>query len=447
MSTESFSLSGTGAAQLPPPPFSAQDGFIEAPAGTPEACKGPVTVKPATRGDANQGTASVTGPVEVHGAAPTEQRRCPACGGDHVVRHGSFRMASGQRVQRYLCKICRRTFSPNTGTPAYRIRKQEQWREMIELLAHSLPLRQVASRLGIALSTAFHWRHRALAVLGARPREKLSGDVRVETFHVKYSEKGSRTTNGPGSWGYWNIVRRGIGPGGPTRPGLAPAGRNRFQLLIDGRPVNVMVAETDSGYELGILGQGRRTPELIGPGLSGMVRPGSRVFAFGGKEYEKACAMLGYAHCDGFAAVRKFTATEAQPGEAWAGEAWAGEALAGVVEAEEAQTREAQAGDALHGPELGEAHARRTGTGEPGAGETDAGEPDAGETGAGGEASVGPIRFPNLPTWWLRRFRGVATKYLDRYLAWFRDIVRIVEYPDGANIAPVDGRVLLRNPV
>src|SRR5690606_38916586 len=171
------------------------------------------------------------------------------------------------------------------------------------LLADNLPLRQVASRLGIALSTAFHWRHRALAVLSAQPREKLSGDVRVETFHVKYSEKGSRTTNGPASWGYWTILRRGIGPGGPTRPGLAPAGRNRFQLLIDGRPVNVMVAETDSGYELGILGQGRRTPELIGPGLSRMIRPGSRVYAFGGKEYEKACATLGCVHCDGFAAV------------------------------------------------------------------------------------------------------------------------------------------------
>ena len=49
--------------------------------------------------------------------------------GAQVIRHGSFRMASGQRVQRYLCKTCRRTFSPNTGTPAYRIRKQEQWRE------------------------------------------------------------------------------------------------------------------------------------------------------------------------------------------------------------------------------------------------------------------------------------------------------------------------------
>ena len=68
---------------------------------------------------------------------------------------------------------------------------------MIELLADNLPLRQVASRLGIALSTAFHWRHRALAPLSAQPRGKLSGDVRVETFHVKYSEKGKQDHQRP----------------------------------------------------------------------------------------------------------------------------------------------------------------------------------------------------------------------------------------------------------
>ncbi len=357
------------------------------------------------------------------------QRRCPTCEGAQVVRHGSFRMASGQRVQRYLCKTCRRTFSPNTGSPAYRIRKQEQWREMVELLADNLPLRQVASRLGIALSTAFHWRHRALAALSAQPRGKLSGDVRVETFRVKYSEKGSRTTNGPGSWGYWNIVRRGIGPGGPTRPGLAPAGRNRVQLLIDGRPVNVMVAETDSGYDLAVLGQGRRTPELIGPGLSQMVRPGSRVYAFGGSEYKKACEMLGYEHHDGIAAVSRRAGSAA--GEPQVGELQAGKALHA---------------EAPHGPRQGAADAREADAREAVVREIGARETDTGATGAGGEASGGPIRFPNLPTWWLRRFRGVATKYLDHYLAWFRDIVRIAQYPDGSNIAPVDARSLLRSP-
>ena len=309
---------------------------------------------------------------------------CPWCRGSRVIRHGGFRMASGRRVQRYLCKSCGRTFSPNTGTPAYRIRKQESWREMVELLTENLPLRQVGKRLGISVSTAFHWRHRALAVLNAQPRGVLTGDVRVEVFLVKYSEKGSRICNGPGSWGYWNIVRRGPAPDGRSLPRPARAGRNRFRLLIDGRPLNVMVAETDSGYELGILGQGRRTPELVGPGLAQMVMPGSRVFAFGGNEYRSACETMGYEYHDGYAAV---------------------------------SGRSEHAASGSQGEVVGEE-----------------------------ESPAGRVRVPNLPTWWLRRFRGVATRYLNHYLAWFRDIVRIVQYPDGHRLAPVDGRALLRTP-
>ncbi len=277
-------------------------------------------------------------------------------------------MVSGQRVQRYLCKTCRRTFSSNTGTPRYRIRKQDSWREMIELLADNLPLRAIASRLNIAVSTAFQWRHRALAVLSAQARRHLSGDVRVETFLVKYSEKGSRVCNGPGSWGYWNYVRRGPEPPGRPRPATARTGKHRFRLLVDGRPLHVMVAESDCGYELTILGQGRRTAEMVGAGLIHMVRPGSRVWTFfSGPEYREACEVLGYEYQCGI-----------------------------------------------------EALARRSGT-----------------------TSRRPM---HLLASWLRRFRGVATKYLSHYLAWFRDIVRIVQYPDGASIAPVDGRALLRCP-
>lgn len=309
------------------------------------------------------------------------RRSCPRCGGRQVALHGGFRMASGRRVQRYLCRTCRRTFSSNTGTPSYRIRKQENWFAMVELLAENLSLRQVASRLGISLSTAFRWRHRALAVLAAQPRAQLEGDVSVDVFLVKYSEKGSRICNGPGSWGYWNLLRRGLADGGSRS--CAGGGRNRFRLFIDGRPLNVMVAETDGGYELEILGQGRRTPDMVGQGLSRLVKPGSRVFAFGGNEYRQACELLGYTHHDGVAAIA-LQAKSAAP---------------------------ASSGGNQNGGE-----ARR----------------------------VYPTRSPNLPTWWLRQFRGVATRYLHHYLAWFRHIVRIVQYPDGQSLALADGRAWLR---
>lgn len=321
-------------------------------------------------------------PVGQEGWTP---KACPWCGAiGQVTRCGGFRTASGRRVQRYRCGACCRTFSRNTGTPSYRLHKPSAWQAMIELLAESLPLRRVASRLNISVSTAFRWRHRALTVLSARDRKPLSGDVRVETFLVKYSEKGSRVCHGPGSWGYWNVVRKGEEPVGRVRSGQS-AGRRRFRLLIDGRPLHVMVAETDTGYEFDILGQGRRNAEMVAAGLARLIRPGSRVFAFGGSEYRRACETLGCEHHDGVAAVSRWF-----------------QCLRGAEE-----------GGASRGAE---------------------------------EVTTPEVRFPNLPIWWLRRFRGVATKYLGHYLAWFRDIVRIVEFPAGANMASADGRALLRRP-
>jgi len=298
-----------------------------------------------------------------------DRRPCPWCGGARVVKNGSFRLTSGERVQRYLCRFCRRTFSPLTGKPAYRLRKLAEWNAMVRLLPASLPLRKVASRLKISVSTAFHWRHRALAVLNQKVHQPLSGDVSVCMFRVKYSEKGSRVCNGPGSWGYWNILRRGPEPFDRYTPRAAGGGKRRFRLLIDGRPLAVMAAQTGEGYELCIVGQGKPVPEFVAKGLAQLVEPGSHVYAFELPESEKACEFVGLVHHDGFEAVHEWY-----------------------------QRREA--------------------------------EPTATTRLSGHTSARCPIRSPDRPTGWLWRFRGVATRYLAHYLAWFRDIVRVDQFPD-----------------
>ena len=304
-------------------------------------------------------------PPDANSSTPTRQMRpnevcgsesgsqagralCPRCGDSRVAKNGSFRLRSGERVQRYLCRACGRTFSPLTGKPAYRLRKRAEWNAMVHLLQTELPLRQTASRLSISLSTAFRWRHRALAYLNRRVCAPLGGDVSVRFFRVKYSEKGSRICNGPGSWGYWNIARRGPEPEWRPRPRMATSGKRRFRLLIEGRPVGVMVAQNEGGCELCILGQGRTTPELFGRGLAQLVKPGSQVFSFGGfrHDFEEACEALGLAHHDG-------------------------------------------------------------------------------------HPSPDRVRVAPLPGSWLRRFKGVATRYLAHYLAWFRDIVHHAGAPGG----------------
>lgn len=283
---------------------------------------------------------------------------CPRCGSSGVVKNGSFRLVSGDRVQRYLCQSCRRTFSPLTGKPAYRVRKLAAWNAAVHLLAASLPLRRTASRLKISVSTAFRWRHRALAALSRQARP-LGGAVSVTMCHVKYSEKGSRVCNGPGSWGYWNILRHGPHADPPARPPGPGGFRRRFRLLIDGRPVGVMAAQNGQRYELCIIGQGRITPEHLARGLTQLVEKGSHVFAFGWPEYRGACETLGLVYHNGYAAT---------------------------------SGRSPQ------------------GTAPPAAA-------------PGYDLDAASVRCPVVPYGWLRTFRGVATCYLAHYLAWFRDIV------------------------
>lgn len=305
----------------------------------------------------------------------TERILCPWCGCARVVRNGSFRLRSGERVQRYLCRTCERTFSPLSGRPAYRLQKIKEWNASVRLLADDISLRQVASRLSVSVSTAFRWRHRALAYLSGQRRRPLGPRVGVRVVHVKYSEKGSRICNGPGSWGYWNFVRRGPEPAGYVRPRAATGARRRFRLLVDGRPLRVMVAQSEQGMELSILGQGPIAPEVLRDGLSQLVEKDSHVFAFG-YELKEACESLGLVCHNGFAAAGGTAAHRSEPGKALP---------AGVPEPR-------------------------------------------------------PVRCPAPPDGWLRRFKGVATRYLAHYLAWFRDIARFASMPDVA--AGAQGRAL-----
>jgi len=215
---------------------------------------------------------------------------CPHCREAAVQGHGAYRRKDGTRLKRYLCRTCGRTFSQATGTPTCRLRKRREWNEMVHLLTDYLSLRRMAARLNVSLSTAFRWRHRALALLARRPRPRLEGRVCVGYFFIRYSEKGSRVCNGPGSWGYFNWLR--LGKLDPTRTD------QRFRLLADGRPSILMVAQNEHGYQLVDLGQGRVTPERLAAGLRELVRPGSAVYAYDRRNFEVACRQGGFQFCD-----------------------------------------------------------------------------------------------------------------------------------------------------
>jgi len=78
---------------------------------------------------------------------------CPHCSGEQVVRFGMYR---GR--QRYRCKAdgCGKTFNDATLSPLAGTHYAEKWLQYLQYMVSGKPLRFIASKLGIHLSTAFY---------------------------------------------------------------------------------------------------------------------------------------------------------------------------------------------------------------------------------------------------------------------------------------------------
>ena len=114
-----------------------------------------------------------------------EARRCPHCSGASV--------GGGQAdgLRRFRCKDCRRSFNALTGTPLAQLRKKERWLDFGQSLSEGETVAASAERCGVAVSTAFRWRHRFLRA-AKNPTRLLSGIVEVDETYILSSRKGER---------------------------------------------------------------------------------------------------------------------------------------------------------------------------------------------------------------------------------------------------------------
>ena len=213
---------------------------------------------------------------------PSNGLRCPRCGSDAVGPHGSFPLKDGTRQPRYSCHACDKTFSRNTGTPLAYLKKRDRWERLADCLVQGLSLRQTAAALQVQVSTAFRWRHRLLSALDRRPQPPLTGKVAATEAFVRYSEKGSWHTDGPGSRG-----------SGKRLPGRRP-----FRRFIDGRPSRVLLACNEEHQAAVIAGQGRTTPEGLQGCLGPLFKAGTEVCPSilspaDMASYAEACRRLG----------------------------------------------------------------------------------------------------------------------------------------------------------
>jgi hypothetical protein len=94
-------------------------------------------------------------------------------------------------LKRYRCKACGKSFNALTATPLSGLRYRERWLDFGRSMADGDTVRAAAARCGIAISTAFRWRHRWLAALKSGVG-KLSGIVEADETFVLSSRKGER---------------------------------------------------------------------------------------------------------------------------------------------------------------------------------------------------------------------------------------------------------------
>ena len=115
-------------------------------------------------------------------AGVAEHRRCPDCGTLGAASRG---------LRWYQCKNCGNTFNAATSTPPAGLHHKERWLEFGTCLAERETVRAPVGRCGLAVKTAFRWRHRLLAAESQDP-PKLAGIVEADETYLLESRKGER---------------------------------------------------------------------------------------------------------------------------------------------------------------------------------------------------------------------------------------------------------------
>ena len=116
---------------------------------------------------------------------------CGHCGSTHAIGWGR-----SNGLIRYQCKDCGRTFNALTGTPLAHLRRRDAWLAYAQAIVDRLPLRKAAKRVGIALDTAFRWRHRFLEKPQDMKPAKVEGVVEADETFILKSQKGARQITG-----------------------------------------------------------------------------------------------------------------------------------------------------------------------------------------------------------------------------------------------------------
>lgn len=119
-------------------------------------------------------------------------KACPHCQGQALQKFG---WKDG--LQRYRCKACKATFNRLTGTALSRLRKKDQWLNVLESLNRRDTLDKMQEHLLISRPTAIRWRRRFLKALEPNHQPILNGIVEADETYIRRGQKGSRCVERP----------------------------------------------------------------------------------------------------------------------------------------------------------------------------------------------------------------------------------------------------------
>jgi transposase-like protein len=335
---------------------------------------------------------------------------CVRCGAAAVCRWGR----SGGR-QRYRCRACRRTFSDLTATPLAYTKRLEAWPAFMTSMRRSgsdcqrsrshaqTPPAETAPADVIHPRTALRWRHKVLYALLAEPVPLFGGEVAACRVLHALSHKGSAVPGGPGR----------------TRGGLVTPGVpcTSFLILVadDGRAAAIEADTRMHWRSLSDLLASRLLPGTILTGLEREPGPLPRAARRAGLHYrlEEETNRRGDHRTD--------RRTDPRTGNDHGTER-------GTERGTETGTD--------HGTERGTERGTETGTDH--GTELEGGEQGE-QRGIGQHGDSWAIVLARMPparrhTWglrlWLRRFRGVATRQLPGYIAWYEAARRVAAAED-----------------
>ena len=219
--------------------------------------------------------AAVTAAIE---GSLGDERRCPHCGG------ASVGCGAANGVRRFRCKKCGKSFNALTGTPLAGLRKKERWLEFGRSLSEGDTVVASAERCGVAVSTAFRWRHRFLTAKPADPT--LTGIVEADEAFVLLSYKGSRV---------WQRAEKGQPLADPPDRKARKRGGKAMKRGLSHEQVPILVAADRSGNSVTAV-----LPSVCADAIKAVLEPvlgkDALLVTDGCTSYPPCAAALGVSH-------------------------------------------------------------------------------------------------------------------------------------------------------